>query len=335
MTAPGNPMEGMLQTLMFLRQERDRKRQLALQEQIAGTQRQATETEMFGQFQRMLQNSVDPKQYAGQVEEIARLTGRSPQLITQAMNNTAPAVPTQQAAAVQGVMQDPKMRQRVGMAATGIGTPGEMAKDELYAQMYGDETEFYNRLPKDRKDKIVATMLEKGTSGMTLGEAALDAEVAHMTPEERKQAVLVGKGLAPSAPQDAQIRQGWAQIKIAERNADIDAARLGIAAMEAGADKDEKVGKEITEILKERRQLMAEMVAGAATQTPEGVESHRAQLNAYNQRLRELAPQVYGTGDKTKGIPPGTMPLFDIAPKKQLSTSTLSESIEAWLKRRQ
>lgn len=331
MTAPATD-NSMLQTLMFLIGEKRERERLALAKKQAETQERATQTEQFNILQRMFQNSVDPKTtFEPHVAELARLTGTSEGLMGSAVRGTAPNIPTQQSVAGQGVMRDPKMQQRAGMAALNIGTPEDVAKGDMFAQMYGDASEFYKSLPEGKRDRVVSSFFLKTTQNMNPGEAALDAEVENLSPEERKQAVLVGKGIAPSASEDAQIRQGWAQLRIQDRRLQMEFEQLGLAALRA--KKDPETSGKILELLKERRQLMSEMVKINNTLTPEGAETYRAQLNALNEQLRQLSPDVYGLGDKGKGIRPGTNPLLDIAPGRNLSPTTAGGYFGSYMER--
>lgn len=167
-------------------------------------------------------------------------------------------------------------------------------------------------LPPDQQQPIVQGFLQRVATNQSLSDAAIDATVNSLTEDEKKQALLVGKRLAPNAAEDAQIRMGWANQRLEDRKLEVQASAMGLE-HELGLLKlkdtaGENVYKEAAQALHEYRTLYEGMVRSSATLTPEGRAMGIRQLNAFAAQLQKLAPEVYGKEGTSPlpMIPPGT-----------------------------
>jgi hypothetical protein len=331
-----DPIQGFIQTILQMRQlqmqeqaQEIQRQQLGLSRQQFGLQRQNAQAGFMQGFQSMLPSLAQPTSMLPFVGEMAPKAGVSPEALTTMIQQTPASTATTRGRAVQqgatpGMAQPAAERELLGQT----GAP--LAQDRVLASIFGQVGDYYSNLPPERQQAISAGVLQRLSTGQDVGEAAMSEATADFmgrAPQEvRDQIVQIGKGLAPSAPQDAQERLGWANYRLNLRQFEtsslLDDLRTKAAISSRQGEFEAAAYKEINDVLNHRSALLSDMTKNAATMTPEGVRSYAQQLNAYNQQLRTAAPTIYG--------PQGTHPLQDIGIDKTTSATGFAPFLKAW-----
>jgi hypothetical protein len=339
MTAPyTSPVSGLIQTIFGLReiQQRDEAQRLAreqlksqqtefgqsfgLQQQQAGVANAATHENQVSELSKLFQNSQDPKQFLPHLDELSHNTGFSTDFLKTLINQTLPIC----AAGLTAEQQTAATTQNLaGMS------PGGIAKDALDAHFIPAARSVYDSLKPDAKANFDKGVLQKVATGQSLREAALDVAFDHLSPADKTQAAKIGAQLAPGASEDAQIRLGWANLRLQDRKITSDSANdlLRIQAMMMEAKnklKGDQLDK-VNQVLKDMSQFEQYLGNSSSTFTAEGKVRNDATLNAYQEQLRQLAPEIYG--------PNGTIPLKPLPLDKDMTTTSVFQGILQNLKK--
>jgi len=306
MTAPGgSPVQELVRTLFLVKNyqqqqaaaELDRQR-FGLQQEQFGLQAGATHENQVGALQGILSQMQHPEELLKHKAELAKNTGFSEDLISTLIQNQAPSTETTRAGAVNrgAKVAGSKFDEAATAMATTGQTPGALQGDALHGLMSDQAQRFLSSQPADKQLAFGARVAEKLGSGMTPGQATLDALVDHLTPEEKMQAVKVGKGLAPSASEEDQVRLGYLNAAIQRRHLEAeDALREADLRIQQNAAKNTLSGKafETANQLLIKRDELLQALMKQNTLTPEGKASTAAQINAYNKQLKALAPDTF------------------------------------------
>lgn len=304
----------MIQTIVSLQELQMRKQAQLLAQQQFGLQQQQFRAGQqqqsltgLGQFQNLLQGSTNPQAFLPQVPQLAQNFGVDQTALQTVVETAAPAAATTQGVLAVRAAQDPTAALYGGRAAIGAPTPGEASRDELLGAIFSGARGAYGAMRPQEQSAFSSRVLERLGSGQTRGDVAMEQELLGLPPEARRQMLLVGKGLAPGATDDAQLRLGWARYRL-----DYNQALL------AGRGKDGLTEgarfSQIEYVNKLRAELIDNLTKSGATLTPEGREIQRQTLNSYNMWLRILAPEVYG--------PQGTNPTMDLPQGRDISTNS-------------
>jgi hypothetical protein len=350
MTAPyTSPVSGLIQTIFGLReiQQRDEAQRLAreqlksqqtefgqsfgLQQQQAGVANAATHENQVTELSKLLQQSQDPKQFLPHLEELSHNTGMSQDLLKTLINQTVPSVETTKAGVVSKGAAGLTAEQQTAATTQNLAgmSPGGIAKDALDAHFIPAARSVYDSLKPDAKANFDKGVLQKVATGQSLREAALDVAFDHLSPADKTQAAKIGAQLAPGASEDAQIRLGWANLRLQDRKITSDSANdlLRIQAMMMEAKnklKGDQLDK-VNQVLKDMSQFEQYLGNSSSTFTADGKVRNDATLNAYQEQLRQLAPEIYG--------PNGTIPLKPLPLDKDMTTTSVFQGILQNLKK--
>lgn len=281
-------------------------RQLQLQQAAQDLQRKQLGLTAQGGLREQLSGMEDPNQMMAHIPELEEQTGLSPMMLSTIIGQTPPATATTRAGAARRGMQqvggalDPTIATREMTGAL----PGQLAEDDFMKSIVGGAEDYLMSLPPERRQPLYAGFLSRQATGMDVGSATRAAATADFfgsAPQDVKdRAVAIGAGLAPSASEDLQRELGWAGYRAQQRASEMGLAleRLRIKASldAAGQTTTGQAFRELNDLIQQRSELLTNMVRNSATMTPEGKASFVDQINAFNQQIRMLAPQVYGKG---------------------------------------
>jgi DNA-binding protein H-NS len=316
MTHPGGAgsMQSMISTIVQLRQLQLAEQAQKLQEQQVGIQRMNEQSGATRDLSSMLPTMSNPQDLSPFADQFAQRTGLTPDVLRTIIGGTPASSSTTKSAAVQsgarqlgGSLDVPAATQEL----TGQ-TPGAQAYDALRQELFHGATDYYNKLPDQGKTGFHQGVLQQVATGQDVGSAASSqafADFMQRAPQDVKdQIAAIGKGLAPSADQTAQLQLGWAHERLQQRQTDMSLAledlkvHAGIAEARSKLDKD--AFQTTNQLVEKRSELLGNMAKNSSTMTEEGKRSFATQLNAFNEQIRQAAPTIYG--------PKGTHPLYDI-----------------------
>jgi hypothetical protein len=342
MTAPGGGVSGLINTIVTLKtlQQRDEAARLAREE--FGLQQNMSQEEAVAHLQNILSNTQDPTSLLPHVDEFAKRTGFSVPALETIIKQASPSLATTAGGVVaRGVKRAGPQLEDVS-AYTNIAhtMPGAVSEDEFNKLLFGEKSTLLQNLGQKDKEDLLREAMSKSLTGMSLGEAAIDAIIPKLPKEQLQQAALIGAKLAPSATELAQIKLGLMENEIRSNTASSEDAyrtMMAKAAMiEANARmkaEDPQRFKLTQDLLKQRDQYLQYLGGGAnKTSTPEGRVINAQQVNAYNEMLRQIAPELYG--------PNGKIPLKDVTIEQDKkgnvkpSTTTTTSPFLDWMGRR-
>lgn len=335
---PERPLAGMIQTIVALRklQLDEAAQQLQAQQigisqgnlELAQSQRPLN---TIAALQGVLGNTTNPGSFSPYAPQFAEQAGVDPAMINQFIGQTPAKTETTRAAAVQrGAARTDLSRPASYAALTGSGE-GELTKDSLLAAIFGQTGDYYSSMQPEAREGFNKGVLQRLGTGQSLGEAAMDVAAEDFfktaTKETKDQIIAVGKGLAPSASEDAQIRLGWANYRLGRdrftNDAAMDDLKTRASLQNARAQLDAKAFEEVNQLIMHRSELLTNMARNSATMTAEGIRSFADQLNAFNAQIRNAAPSIYG--------PQGTNPMADIPVDATLGATGFSDYLRARL----
>jgi hypothetical protein len=310
------PISEVVRTIVSLRQ-------LQLQEAAQQLARHQGEVSAQSSFSSMLPGLDDPNALLPHLSQFAQTTGLPEDVLQTIVQHTPASSSTTKSRAVQtgaaelggGADQTSALVDLTGL------TPGVYATDQLRRQLSQGASEYYGSLRPAERDAFHAGVLQNIATGQDVGTAATSTAVADFmnraSPEVKDQIIKIGKGLAPSASEDAQLQLGFANyrnnMRATEANIANESLRTQAALAEARAKLSGKAFDDANTLLEKRDALLQNMVKTSATLTPAGVQTLSETINAYNEQLRRIAPDIYG--------PSGTVPLSDF-PKNTLPGMT-------------
>lgn len=310
------PINELVRTIVSLRQ-------LQLQEAAQQLSRQQVQQGAQTSFTNMLPGLDDPNSILPHLDQFSQQTGLDPSTLQTLVEHTPAAATTTKSRSLQsGAAQLGGSADRAGafQDITGL-SEGGYAADQLRAQLTHGATSYYGGLPENERQGFHAGVLQGLATGQDVGAAASSAAVADFMhradPSTRDEIIRIGKGLAPSAGEQAQIQLGFANyrnnMRATEANIANESLRTQAALMAAKQTLSGKAFDDASTILQKRDALLQFMTKSAATLTPAGIQTHAQTINAYNEQLRQLAPGIYG--------PSGVVPLADF-PKNTLPGMT-------------
>jgi hypothetical protein len=317
------PISEVVRTIVSLRQ-------LQLQEAAQDLARQQGQVSAQGSFSSMLPGLDDPNSLLPHLSQFSQTTGLPEDVLQTIVQHTPAAQTTTRSRTDQTTAagMSEQARNEAGLTdITGL-TPGAYATDQLRAQLSRGASEHYSTLRPAERDAFHAGVLQSIGTGQDVGSAATSTAVADFmsraSPEVKDQIIKIGKGLAPSASEDAQLQLGFARyrndMRATEANIANESLRTQAALAAARAQLSGKAFDDANTLLEKRDALLQNMVKTSATLTPAGVQTLGETINAYNEQLRRIAPDIFGAQ--------GTVPLSDF-PKKTLPGMTgLSEFLK-------
>lgn len=301
-------VQDLIRTIATLKQLQLSEQAQALAREQLGVSKSSQQNQSLMGFQNLLQGSANPGELGSIVPEFTGSTGLSEGALSTIAQNTASQLPR-----------------------GAVKLPGEIAEDNLKRLLYGHTTQYLNELSPEDRQPIVASTLQHIASGQDVGSAATSAAMADFfqrAPKEtRDQIIAIGKGLAPSASDDAQIRLGWAKYRadVQQATASLanDTLRTQAALQTAASQMDAQSFKVANDLVEQRSKLLENMARGSATATSEGIRANAEQLNAFNEQLRQAAPGIFGKG--------GTHPLSDFKPDQTANAAGFLPFLSNWL----
>lgn len=302
-------VQGMIQTIATLKQLQLAEQAQTLAREQFGVGQQNQQNQSLMGFQNLLQGSANPTQLESIIPQFAGArTGLDESALSTIAQNTMPQ-------AAHGAQK----------------LPGEIAEDNLKRLLYSHTTQYLNELSPEERQPIVASTLQHVASGQDVGSAASSAAMADFfqrAPKElRDQIIAIGKGLAPSASDDAQLRLGWAKYRadVQQATASLanDTLRTQAALQTAAKTLDAQAFKTANDLVDQRAHLLENMTKSSATATAEGIRTNAEQLNAFNEQLRQAAPGIFGKG--------GTHPLTDLKPDQTTNATGLLPFLSNYL----
>lgn len=288
-------------------------RQLQLQEAAQELAKQQQMQSAQNSFTSMLPGLDNPTAVLPHLDQFSQTTGLPQDVLQTLVEHTPASAATTKSRAVQaGAQQLGGSADKASAFQDLLGmSEGGYAADQLRASLMRGASEHYGTLQPGERDALHAGVLQGIATGQDVGAAATSAAVADFmgraSPEVKDQIIKIGKGLAPSASEDAQLQLGFARyrndMRATEANIANESLRTQAALMAAKNQLSAKAFDDASTILQKRDALLQFMTKSAATLTPAGVQTHAQTINAYNEQLRQLAPQIYG--------PQGMVPLAD------------------------
>lgn len=304
---PSN-IQGLIQTIIGLRN-------LQLQEAAQDLQRRQQQIGAIGQFQSLAQQTSDPSQLTSIIPQYSQTTGVSADVLGTIARATPASTASTKSRAVQSGAQQLGGSQDVAAATTELTgqTPGSSARDKLIASLFGGTSDYYSNLNPEQQQGFHKGVLQGVATGQDIGSAAMSSATADFMQraprETRDEIVRIGKGLAPSSSEQAQLQLGYAKYRLDQRNIESSLAfediRTRAALMAAQAQMDKGAFKETNDLLDKKAALVESWAknSGQGTLTPSGMEEFRQTINSYNAQLRQAAPSIFG--------PTGSLPLQD------------------------
>jgi hypothetical protein len=326
-------MRDMISTIVQLKQLQFAEAAQRLQEQQLGISRQNAQTSAVQGLGSLLPSLANPQALAPFANQFTERTGLDLGALETIIGGTPAAASTTKSLAVQsgarqlgGSLDVPAAT----MELTGQ-TPGAQAYDALRNELFHGATDYYRNLPDQGKTGFHQGVLQQVATGQDVGSAASSqafADFMQRAPQNVKdQMVAVGKGLAPSADQVAQLQLGWAHERLQQRQTDMSLAledlrvHAGIAEARQRLDKD--AFQVTNQLVEKRSELLNNMAKNSSTMTEEGKRSFSTQLNAFNEQIRQAAPAIYG--------PKGTHPLYDIPTDATIGASGFGAFMSQYL----
>lgn len=316
-------MQNMLQTLLQLRQ-------LKLQREQVEISRRNQQMGAQSGFQNMLQSMADPMTMMPFAGDFAQSTGMQQPAVETMIKQTPASVATTKSRLTQQGAGAVSPEQAALQNIVGQ-TESSNVQDKFMAKVFGQTGDYYSGLSPEEQQGFQKGVLQRITTGQDVGTAAMSEATADFMKKAPKnvkdQIIAVGKGLAPSASEDAQIQLGYARHRLDERqalsSAAMDDLRLRASVEEARNRLDANAFKETNDLLFKRSELIQYMVRNSTTMTPDGLNSFSQQLNAFNEQIRKMAPTIYGKG--------GTHELSDMKPKGAAGSTGILPFIQSWL----
>lgn len=307
------PISQMIQTIVALRDLQLREAAQQLTARQLGISEDSSHSENISRFQNLIQGVADPSSLLPYTDQFTRQTGLTPEAVRALITRTPPAAATTTSSALASGAAQLGGSQDVAAATrtlTGM-TPGEAATDRLRSDMFGAAGQHYQTLPQEQRDQLSQDIIQGAASGQDVGSAA----ISHITKDfvdrqpqgVRDFIVKVGKGLAPSAEQDAQLQLGWAgfraQTRYQESQIAMETLRTNAAIAEAQTKLSGKAFDDANNLLTHRDAALQTYLKNSATMTDVGRKTAAQTINSYNEQLRRIAPAIFG--------PQGTVPLSD------------------------
>lgn len=317
--------QDLIRTILQLQQVRASMDAAQLAREQFGLEQQRSRLAGLAGVQGMLPGMSNPSAFVQQnVGELSDITGASPDALTSIAGQTPPSAATQRAGAAAAGAAGSTNPLDLASAYNVYGSPASATEDQLLHDIFmGSRSELAKKTP-DEKAQFFQQALSRTGQGMSLGAAALDQAVADLPPELRSQAAKIGKGLAPSASEDIQTRLGYAQLR---NQSHYQQTSLALDELRIRAELDShrqqfsaQAFKEVDDLVQARAKFLVDAARTGQTLTPDGLETYRNQVNAYNARLRELAPGVFGKGA------PGELP--DIPKGSGLTVPGLGQQLD-------
>lgn len=293
-----SPIQGMIQTILTIKQIQNQDAARALAERQFGLSEASTTEQVTSGLRALASSLPDPKVLLPHVQQLADRTGLPGDLLTDIFSNAAPSVDTTRSAAVArgarsaGTSLD---QPAASVAITGQ-TPGGLQSDALQEILQRGAQDYYNTLTPERQQGFNAAVLTRVGKGQTMGEALQDELFAALPEDQQQEAIKIGKGLAPSADSVIQGRLGAARLKLEENSQAAESAarqlQLQIAQTEADARLTGTEHDKVINILKAISDQQEFMARNSGTFTPEGQVQQNAALNSFYAELRKIAPSV-------------------------------------------
>lgn len=292
-------------------------KQLQLQEAAQKLAQQQGQVSATSQFTGMLPGLDDPSSILPHLQQFSQTTGLDPATLQTLVEHTPAASATTRSRAVQtgAAAMSPDQTAGVDQSAaltdiTGL-TPGAYASDQLRSQLTRGAAEHYHGLTPGERVGFHSGVLQQIATGQDVGAAATSQAMADFmgraSQEVKDQIAKIGKGLAPSASEDAQLQLGFAnyrnQMRQTEGMLANESLRTQAALMAARSQLNGKAFDDANTLLEKRDALLQFMTKNSGTLTPAGVQTHAQSINAYNAQLRAVAPGIFGAG--------GAVPLAD------------------------
>jgi DNA-binding protein H-NS len=335
MTHPGGAsgMQSMISTIVQLRQLQLAEAAQKLQEQQIGIQRMNEQSGATRDIASMLPGMTNPQALIPFADQFTGRTGLDVDALKAIISGTPASSSTTKSAAVQSGATQLAGSLDVPAATIELTgqTPGAQAYDALRNELFHGATDYYNQLPDQGKTGFHQGVLQQVATGQDVGSAASSqafADFMQRAPQNVKdQMVAVGKGLAPSADQVAQMQLGWAHERLQQRQTDMSLAledlRVHAGIAEARQRLDKEAFQMTNQLVEKRSELLNNMSKMSSTMTGEGVRSYATQLNAFNEQIRQAAPMIYG--------PKGTHPLYDIPTDATIGASGFGPFLSQYL----
>lgn len=336
---PERGIQGLIQTIVSLRQLQLQEAAQELQRQQVGISQgnlalaqSQRPLNTIAALQGVLGHTDNPAAFSSYAPQFAQMGGVGTDMMQNIISHTPAAAATTRDRAVQiGAGQVDLSRPAAFSALTGAGE-GDLARDNLFAKMFGDTGDYYSSLPSDRKNPFVQGVLQKVGTGQSLTDAAKDVAtsdyISHADKATRDLIAKIGLGQAPDASTDAQLRLGYERFRLDQRQfefgAQMDELKLRAAAENSKHMLDAKAFEEVNNIIAHRSELLTNFMRNNPTMTPEGRRSYIEQLNAFNAQMRNAAPKIYGKG--------GTNEIADFPMDTDVSASGLFEFMRGRLR---
>ena len=300
MPGASDSIQKMVSTIVALKDLQFRQRAQDLAEKEFGLRQGMSQEEGTSMLQDVLQHSKNPEALLPFVNEFAGRSGLSPDLVTTLIKQTPPATATTVAGKVAAGAPSVDNNTTASVALTGK-TPdalgAELEQNDLFKNLFGGANSFLNGMsPEDRK-QFNASVLQKQATGESLRQAAEDSAYLGLPDAMKQQMIKIGAGLAPSAPQDAQIRLGWAQYRLDMYRDKSEAEARDMQKEIMLAEYRAKYGKDnprVAQILTDIQKIQQEAESHGAEVSKFGTAVMRARYNSAVRELQQLAPDVYG-----------------------------------------
>lgn len=348
MTAPVSPIHGVVQTLLSIRSLQQQDEAQRLSREQFGLSTDVAHEKAVSDLQTILSNSQDPSKFEQYAPKLAQLTGQSEDFIKTLIQGAAPSKSTTEAGVIAAGVKGAAGTIEVPAAfAQLVGQqPGALAGDAFTKDIMEGAQSFYSGLPPEKRTQFNSRVSERIGTGMKPADAMFDEMIQGLDSATKQQILLVGKGIAPSASEDAQIRLGWANYRAHMREIEDTAAYHGIMGRAAMAEVQAKKGsmdgtvyKEINNLLTQKDQLVQKLTTTSATLTPAGRVETSQLINSYNEQLRRLAPDIFGrrvVDPKTgmSAIVGGTVPLPDMETGSTIGATGFAPFMQQWMQGR-
>ena len=314
----------LIQNIVALREINVREQAQKLADQMAPYSQAATQAGTLATLQGVGQNLSNPAQlapFAGQLGP----AGLDPGVLQTIFQGSPPTAATTVATAANQGRTNPNATQLDKNAAEQLltgehTTPESQLRDQLFNQAHG----ILDQLPPEQQHSMVLGFLTKQSTGQSLTGQLLDEAGAFLSPEDRKLAVKFKLGLALTPAETEQLALGYTNARIQDRQVTAAAAADGLRAQAALAEVQARYGAqkstEVNQLLIKRDELMQKLLGTSATLTSEGKLTTSEQVNAYNEQLRQAAPEVYG--------PKGRVPLTDLPTGGTIGTTGFSQYLQ-------
>lgn len=319
---PSN-IQGIIQTILQMRELQIREAAQRLAEQQIGISTQNAQGGALAGFQSLIQNSANPAAFAPYAGQMAQRTGLPSDFLSTMISQTPASAAATRGRALQSGAEQLGGSQDVAAATqelTGM-TPGQAARDRTASAIFEHVPAYLQGLPPEDQQRLSADIVQQLASGQDVGSAAMSrisADFISRAPQEvRDQIVKIGRGLAPGASEESQLQLGYARYRLDERQTEMQLGfedlRTQAALREAASKMDKGAFDATSQLVMKRSEFLTDMARRAATQTLEGRLTDADQLNAFNEQLRQIAPDLYG--------PKGTHPLLDLPRDKSVSAT--------------